>query len=136
VELFAKFEPVLKEHVRRIKDDEIADHYLGKTIQNEFIQLISYEILQTIVSKTKKAKYFSVILDCKPDIGHQEQMTLVLHYVDINEQSVNIVEHFVGFIVVDESTSAGLTEMFLTKLKKKTWFADFELSRPRVRQRS
>ena len=40
VELFAKFEPVLKEHMRRIKDDEIADHYLGKTIQNELIQLI------------------------------------------------------------------------------------------------
>lgn len=118
VELFAKFEPVLKEHIRRIKDNEVADHYLGKTIQNEFIQLISNEVCQIIVSKIKKAKYFAVILDCTPDISHQEQMTLVLRCVDIDEKSVNIVEHFVGFIVVDESTGAGLTETFLAKLKK------------------
>lgn len=114
VELFSKFEPVTKEHIRCIKD---ADHYLGKTIQNEFIQLISNEVLQTIVKKIQKAKYFSVILDCTPDISHQEQMTLVLRCVDIVEKLVRIVEHFVGFIVVEESTGAGLTEMFLAKLK-------------------
>lgn len=118
VELFAKFEPVLKEHVRRIKSAEIADHYLGKSMQNEFIQIISNEVLQTIVRKIKRAQYFSVILDCTPDISHQEQMTLVLRCVDINEKLVNVVEHFVGFIVVDESTGVELTEVFLAELRK------------------
>lgn len=30
VEIMAKFDPVLCEHIRRIKDEEICDHYLGK----------------------------------------------------------------------------------------------------------
>lgn len=51
-------------------NDEICDHYFGKNIQNEFIQLISDEILKNIVSSIKKSKYYSVILDCTPDISH------------------------------------------------------------------
>lgn len=30
VEVIAKFDPVLSEHIRRIKNEELADHYLGK----------------------------------------------------------------------------------------------------------
>ena len=33
VELIAKFDPILKEHLRQIQSDDIHDHYLGKTIQ-------------------------------------------------------------------------------------------------------
>ena len=32
VELLAKFDPYVSEHLRRIKNDEIHDHYLGKRI--------------------------------------------------------------------------------------------------------
>lgn len=39
VELLAEFDPVMSEHVRRAETKEIADHYLGKTIQNELITL-------------------------------------------------------------------------------------------------
>lgn len=78
VELLAKFDPVLKEHVRRI--DSGANHttYLGKTIQNELIACISDTILRTIVVQIKESKYFSLILDCTPDVSHQEQMSVVI----------------------------------------------------------
>jgi len=54
VELLAKFDTVLKEHVRRI--DSGANHttYLGKTIQNELIACISDTILRTIVVQIKE----------------------------------------------------------------------------------
>ena len=87
-------------------------------MQNEFIQLISNEVLQTIITKIKAAKYFSVILDCTPDISHQEQMTLVIHFVEISCNSVNVVEHFVSFVTVHEISGADLAETLLQKLEE------------------
>jgi len=117
VELFAGFDPVLAEHVRRIRSDEIADHYLGKNMQNEFIQLLGKAVLDKIVSIVTAAKYYSVILDCTPDVSHIEQMTVVLRCVQINGRSVDIVEHFVGYLEVEQSTGLCMTETFLKKLR-------------------
>ena len=44
IEMLAKFDPVIQEHVRRIVDNEIHDHYLGPRIQNELIQFIALEV--------------------------------------------------------------------------------------------
>ena len=60
VQLVAKFDPVLQEHVRRISNDEIHDHYLGKRMQNEFIQLISNHVLKEILASFTKSKYYSI----------------------------------------------------------------------------
>ncbi|CAM2113057.1 unnamed protein product [Caretta caretta] len=49
----------------------------------------------------KTAKYFAVILDCSPDLIHQEQMSLVLHYVDMTFEEVkdsNKCKHMPGFL--------------------------------------
>lgn len=65
VELMAKFDPVMKQHVSRVESGTgIHVHYLGKTIQNELIDSISSKI---IVKEFKTSKYFSIILDCTPD---------------------------------------------------------------------
>ena len=40
VELLGKYDSCLEDHLRRIKNEEIRDHYLGKIIQNEVINLI------------------------------------------------------------------------------------------------
>lgn len=60
VELMAKFDPVLKEHTRRI--DSGAEHitYLGKTIQNELIGCISDKILEKMVAEIKESKYYAM----------------------------------------------------------------------------
>jgi len=73
----------MDEHLRKIRDNETHVHYLGKDIQNELIQLLSNAIKQKNSSIARDAKYFSIILDCTPDAGHVEQMTMIIRFVNV-----------------------------------------------------
>lgn len=119
VEYLAMFDPIMREHIRKISDNETRVHYLGKNIQNELIQLLSNAIQENILSAVNNAKYFSVVLDCTPDVAHVEQMTIIVRFVSTTKEkkSCDIREHFLGFIPVSDTTGAGLTEAVLAKLK-------------------
>ena len=67
----------MQDHIQKVINKDIHNHYLGKNIQNEIIETIGQAVLQKIVARIKSAKYFAVILDCTPDISHQEQMSMV-----------------------------------------------------------
>ncbi|CAH2226204.1 Hypothetical predicted protein [Pelobates cultripes] len=110
----AMFEPVLREHLQRIEDKRIHNHYLGKNIQNELIALVAKHVKQTIIQKILQAKYYSIILDCTTDISHIELMTVILRHVD--EVSGNIEEHFIGFITVEKTTAEELTKTILFEI--------------------
>ncbi|XP_065652831.1 zinc finger MYM-type protein 1-like [Hydra vulgaris] len=116
VELIAKFDPVMLEHLKRIKNKECFDTYLGKDVQNEIIELISRRILKTIVSSVQSSKYFSVIMDCTPDVSHKEQLLILLRCVKINQEEVQMEEFFSGFFHITDSTGSGLVETFLNLL--------------------
>uniref|UniRef100_A0A3B1J9M7 TTF-type domain-containing protein n=1 Tax=Astyanax mexicanus TaxID=7994 RepID=A0A3B1J9M7_ASTMX len=117
VELMAKFDPVMNEHIRRIQNQEAKVHYLSGTIQNEIIALIGNKVLEEIVRRAQRAKYYSVIMDCTPDISHKEQLSVVLRLVNC-DPSVSIAEHFFGFIDVEDTSGKGLTEVLLDHLQK------------------
>ncbi|GJS04872.1 zinc finger MYM-type protein 1-like protein [Tanacetum coccineum] len=117
IEMLEEFDPFIKEHVRRITSDEIHIHYLGHSIQNELIQLLARGIKSQIIQKIKQAKYFSVILDCTPDTSHQEQMSLILRYVNVGSTCVSVEESFLGFLSVDDTTGQGLFDVTRDELK-------------------
>ncbi|RXN38610.1 zinc finger MYM-type 1-like protein [Labeo rohita] len=118
VELMAKFDPIIKDHLNRVERGTASHNsYLGHHVQNELIDLLSSKIISDIVDDIKQAKFFSIILDCTPDISHIEQLSVVIRVVSLMEMP-HIREHFMGFLKAEESTGQHLASMILTRLEE------------------
>ncbi|XP_073723533.1 zinc finger MYM-type protein 1 [Misgurnus anguillicaudatus] len=118
VQLMAQFDPVMREHLRRIQTKQQSDTYLSKTIQNELISLVAKCTTDAIIERVKAAKYYAVIMDCTPDLSHNEQLSVVLRILNCElSKGVSIHEHFVGFLEALDTTGKGLCETFLTHLE-------------------
>jgi hypothetical protein len=76
------------------------------------------EVEKIIIDKLKLAKYFSVILDCSPDVSHKEQMSLIVRFVDVSHCDLKVVEHFIEILIVEDSTGKGLSDFLLAAIEK------------------
>ncbi|KAG5866765.1 hypothetical protein JTB14_031274 [Gonioctena quinquepunctata] len=63
--------------------------YISETTQNRFIHFCSEEIISTMITKIKSAKFHSIMFDRTTDISHVSQMSL---------QGSEVKEDFVGSI--------------------------------------
>ncbi|GBL73087.1 hypothetical protein AVEN_128241-1 [Araneus ventricosus] len=83
--------------------------YLSHRIQDELISALAKKVRKEITNFVKKAKHFTILLDCTPDVSHQEQLSVILRYVNIDESEVSIQERFICFQAVKDSTRKRLS---------------------------
>ncbi|XP_023241006.1 zinc finger MYM-type protein 1-like [Centruroides sculpturatus] len=115
VKLIARFDPMLRLHLKQVTDKTTNDHYLGKNIQNERIQLMASHVKAQIVDKIIKNKYYSIILDCTRDVSRVEQLSIIIRVFNTN---TSIEEHFIGFLAVEKTTAESLTNYIITELEQ------------------
>ncbi|KAK0137692.1 Zinc finger MYM-type protein 1 [Merluccius polli] len=119
VELMAKFDPVLKEHVANVERGASHTSYLSKDTQNELIDCMGKTIVQHMLKEIKQAKYYSIILDCTPDLSHIEQLSVIVRMVAVdNTDTPTMKEHFMGFLEVESSTGESLSNLILKRLEE------------------
>nr|XP_016846314.1 PREDICTED: zinc finger MYM-type protein 1-like [Anolis carolinensis] len=118
VEHIAQFHDPMAEHVKRVTSKETHVHYLSKNVQNEFIAFLAGKVQNNILQQLHEATYYSIILDCTPNISNFEQMTLVVRFVTCKaNEDVSITEHFLGFVPVANPSGEGMTEILLQELE-------------------
>ncbi|XP_025407639.1 zinc finger MYM-type protein 1-like [Sipha flava] len=89
IALLTKYDPVLKTHMESGPRNAT---YCSNLIQNDLIQSISHVIRRQFKDKINNEKV-SIIADETSDIGHHEQLSVVIRYFD---KIINCpVEHFV-----------------------------------------
>lgn len=103
IELLAQFDPVLEEHVSKVKQSQnsgqrLQAHYLSADSQNDFIEACSSKVVQEIHAERERSKYYSILVDATPDCSHTEQSTFILRYIlDCNSTFV-VKERFLAFV--------------------------------------
>jgi len=92
--------------MQRIATKQIHYSYSSKTKQNEIINLIGNKVKTKIIDTIKYRKYFAGILDCTPEVSHQEQMSLSIRFVSngtLSDSNIATYEQFIKFVHVESS---------------------------------
>ena len=104
---------VLGEHLATASQNAM---YTSPGIQNQLIDVVADQIRQKILSRVKKATWFTEIADKVTDNSNKEQLSLVLRYVD--PESVLVREDLISFFECDEGiTGSDLARKITSSLQ-------------------
>lgn len=93
--------------------------YLSPRVQNQLIECLGNVIREKIIAKVMEAEYFSIMADETCDAGTVEQMAVCIRYITtLADGTVEIAEDFLGFIELQETNAAAISDALLTNLKK------------------
>ena len=89
--------------------------YISPYIQNELIEIISYDILQKgLVEEVKEAKFFSLMAD-EVESHHTEQLPICLRFADNN---CNIREEFLEFGKCEQTNGESVFKEIIRIIEK------------------
>ncbi|KAG1687021.1 Zinc finger MYM-type protein 1 [Nymphon striatum] len=119
IKLVAQFDPLLAKHVPHAEQNPGSVSYLSPEIQNEFIHILASTVKSKLLSDIRKNKYYAILLDSTPDLGHREQLSQVIRFVDVDFQTkkVAIKESFLGYIEIHSKDAASLEKVIVDRLK-------------------
>ena len=80
LELHARHDPLLQEHVGKVKsaqenETRLQANYLSPESQNEFINICAAQVRNLILEERKVSKYFAIMVDGTQNASHTEQAT-------------------------------------------------------------
>ncbi|KAJ8333395.1 hypothetical protein SKAU_G00414030 [Synaphobranchus kaupii] len=85
----------------------------------------SDDIRETLLTKVKDAKYFSLLADESMDISGTQQMSICICYVTGTGEKTEISEDFLGFCPLPKQDAATITEAILRQLTEMGLQASF-----------
>lgn len=116
LELIAEFDPFLTTHIKKYRNLGKGNvSYISYSTYKQFINIISEKVRNTIIQKTKNAKYFSINVDLTPNICHEDQLSLVVRYVDPNGKPV---ERFLCFLDHIGHKAEQMTTVVISTIEK------------------
>jgi hypothetical protein len=95
LELISQYDVFLKQHLQTHANKGSGHvNYLSSTICEELIQIMGDKVLNEVIQRVKKSKYYSTSVDSSEDNAHTDQLTVVLRYIEGTEP----VERFLTFL--------------------------------------
>ena len=116
----AQYDPILESHGEHCRENPGCVSYLSPAIQNEFIGLLASTVRNQLLSDIHRNKYYGILLDSTPDLGHREQLSEVIRFVDVNFETkeVKIRESFLGVIHLHAKDAAAIEQVIINKLQE------------------
>jgi hypothetical protein len=90
--------------------------YTSPQIQNDIIGIMATLVRNTIASAVHKAGYYSIMADETKDLSKQEQLSIVVRYLDSDTSSIK--ENFLTFLPAMSLNSDSLSKYILDTLEK------------------
>ena len=123
LELLARYDPLLQEHVGKVKSAQergtrLQAHYLSPESQNEFINICAAQVRNHILEERKVSKFFAIMVDGTPDASHTEQTTFILRYLTNDGEIFTVQERFLAFVDCFEKLGLKIANLLLTTLEK------------------
>ena len=87
IKLITQFDPLLAKHVQHAEQNPGSVSYLSPEIQNEFIHILASTVKSKLLRDIRKSKYYGILLDSTPDLGHRKQLSQIIRFVDVNFQT-------------------------------------------------
>ena len=117
MELLSEFDPFIAQHLDKYGNPRSRHtSYLSSTVVSEFIELMGRNVLDSIISDVKDAKYFSIILDSTPDLSNTDQLCFVVRYIS---RDCEPIERFLTFLPIHSHKSEHIEQTVVTFMEEK-----------------